>query len=74
MKHITERLSISKDTKISLRSNSPAIENEALMLRWYSLMDETGIEDIVVGLNEYVDEEVSKEILESIAMKYQINI
>ncbi len=74
MKTITERLSISKDTKISLRSNSPAIENDALMQRWYSLMDETGIEDIVVGLNEYVDEEVSKEILEAIATKYKINI
>jgi hypothetical protein len=74
MKTITERLSISKDTKISLRSDNPAIENEALMLRWYSLMEETGIEDIVVGLNEYVDEEVSKEILEAIAMKYKINV
>lgn len=52
MKNITERLSISKDTKISLRSDNPAIENEALMQRWYRLMDETGIEDIVVGLNE----------------------
>jgi hypothetical protein len=48
MKTITERLSISKDNKISLRSDSPAIKNEALMQRWYSLMDETGIEDIVV--------------------------
>lgn len=74
MKNITERLSISKDTKISLRSDNPAIENEALMQRWYRLMDETGIEDIVVGLNEYVDEEVSKEILEAIAMKYKINV
>jgi hypothetical protein len=74
MKTITERLSISKDTKISLRSDNPAIENEALMQRWYSLMEETGIEDIVVGLNEYVDEEVSKEILEAIAMKYKINV
>jgi hypothetical protein len=74
MKTITERLSISKDTKISLRSDNPAIENEALMLRWYSLMEETGIEDIVIGLNEYVDEEVSKEILEAIAMKYKINV
>ena len=74
MKTITERLSISKDTKISLRSDSPAIENDALMQRWYSLMDETGIEDIVVALNEYVDEEVSKEILEAIATKYKINI
>lgn len=74
MKNITERLSISKDTKISLRSENPGIENEALMQRWYSLMDETGIEDIVVGLNEYVDEEVSKEILEAIAAKYKINV
>jgi hypothetical protein len=74
MKNITERLSIYKDTKISLRSDNPAIENEALMQRWYSLMEETGIEDIVVGLNEYVDEEVSKEILEAIAMKYKINV
>jgi hypothetical protein len=74
MKTITERLSISKDTKISLRSDNPAIKNEALMQRWYSLMEETGIEDIVVGLNEYVDEEVSKEILEAIASKYKINI
>ena len=74
MKNITERLSISKDTKISLRSDNPAIENEALMQRWYSLMEETGIEDIVVGLNEYIDEEVSKEILEAIAMKYKINV
>lgn len=74
MKNIIERLSISKDTKISLRSDNPAIENEPLMQRWYSLMEETGIEDIVVGLNEYVDEEVSKEILEAIAMKYKINV
>lgn len=74
MKNITERLAISKDNKVSLRSDSPAIENEALMQRWYSLMNETGIEDIVVGLNEYVDEEVSKEILEAIATKYQINV
>lgn len=74
MKHITERLSVSKDNKISLRSDSPAIENEVLMQRWYSLMNETGIEDIVIGLNEYVDEEVSKEILEAIAKKYKINI
>lgn len=74
MKNITERLSISKDNKISLRSDNPAIENEVLMQRWYSLMNETGIEDIVVGLNEYVDEEVSKEILEAIAAKYKINV
>lgn len=74
MKHITERLSISKDNKISLRSDSPAIENEALMQRWYSLMDEIGIEDVVVGLNEFVDEDVSKEILEAIATKYKINV
>ena len=44
------------------------------MQRWYSLMDETGIEDIVVGLNEYVDEDISMEILEAIAAKYKINI
>lgn len=74
MKNITEKLYASKDTKISLRSDSPAIENEALMKKWYSLMNETGIEDIVIGLNEYVDEEVSKEILEAIATKYKINI
>lgn len=74
MKNITERLSISKDNKISLRSDNPAIENETLMQRWHSLMNETGIEDIVVGLNEYVDEEVSKEILEAIAAKYKINV
>ena len=74
MKNITERLSISKDNKIGLCSDSPGIENEALMQRWYSLMDEIGIEDVVVGLNEYVDEEVSKEILEAIAAKYKINV
>lgn len=74
MKNITERLAISKDTKISLRSDNPAIENEALMQRWYSLMNEIGIEDVVVGLNDYVDEEVSKEILEAIAAKYKINV
>lgn len=73
MRNIKERLSVSPNN-ISLRSDNPAIENEALMQRWYRLMDETGIEDIVVGLNEYVDEEVSKEILEAIASKYKINI
>lgn len=73
MRNIKERLSVSANN-ISLRSDNPAIENEALMQRWYRLMDETGIEDIVVGLNEYVDEEVSKEILEAIASKYKINI
>ena len=74
MKSILERLSISKDTKISLRSDNPAIGNEDLMQRWYSLMNEIGIEDIVVGLNEFVDEDVSKEILEVIAAKYKINV
>lgn len=74
MKSIIERLSISKDTKISLRSDNPAIKNEDLMQRWYSLMDKTGIEDIVIGLNEFVDEDVSKEILEAIAAKYKINV
>ena len=44
------------------------------MQRWYSLMDKTGIEDIVIGLNEFVDEDVSKEILEAIAAKYKINV
>jgi hypothetical protein len=73
MRNIKERLSVSANN-ISLRSDNPAIENEALMQRWYRLMDETGIEDIVIGLNEYVDEEVSKEILEAIASKYKINI
>jgi hypothetical protein len=73
MKNIKERLSISANN-ISLRSDNPAIENEALMQRWYRLIDQTGIEDIVIGLNEYVDEEVSKEILEAIASKYKINI
>jgi hypothetical protein len=73
MRNIKERLSVSANN-ISLRSDNPAIENEALMQRWYRLMDETGIEDIVIGLNEYVDEEVSKEILEVIASKYKINI
>lgn len=73
MRNIKERLSVSANN-ISLRSDNPAIENEALMQRWYRLMDETGIEDIVIGLNEYVDEEISKEILEAIANKYKINI
>lgn len=73
MRNIKERLSVSANN-ISLRSDNPAIENETLMQRWYRLMDETGIEDIVIGLNEYVDEEVSKEILEAIAAKYKINI
>lgn len=73
MRNIKERLSVSANN-ISLRSDNPAIENETLMQRWYRLMDETGIEDIVIGLNEYVDEEVSKEILEAIASKYKINI
>lgn len=73
MRNIKERLSVSANN-ISLRSDNPAIENEALMQRWYRLIDETGIEDIVIGLNEYVDEEVSKEILEAIASKYKINI
>ena len=74
MKNITEKLSISKNTKVSLRSDNPAIKNKELMQRWYSLMDETGIEDIVVGLNEYVDEDISTEILEAIAAKYKINV
>lgn len=73
MRNIKERLSVSSNN-ISLRSDNPAIENEALMQRWYRLIDQTGIEDIVIGLNEYVDEEVSKEILEAIASKYKINI
>lgn len=73
MRNIKERLSVSPNN-ISLRSDNPAIENEVLMQRWYSLIDQTGIEDIVIGLNEYVDEEVSKEILEAIASKYKINI
>ena len=73
MRNIKERLSISPNN-ISLRSDNPALENETLMQRWYRLMDQTGIEDIVIGLNEYVDEEVSKEILEAIASKYKINI
>lgn len=73
MRNIKERLSVSANN-ISLRSDNPAIENEALMQRWYRLIDQTGIEDIVIGLNEYVDEEVSKEILEAIASKYKINI
>ena len=74
MKSIIERLTVSKDNNISLRSDNPAIKNEDLMQRWYSLMDKTGIEDIVIGLNEFVDEDVSKEILEAIAAKYKINI
>ena len=37
-------------------------------------MAETGIEDIVVGLNEYVDEDISTEILEAIAAEYNINV
>ena len=73
MRNIKERLSVSANN-ISLRSDNPALENEALMQRWYRLIDQTGIEDIVIGLNEYVDEEVSKEILEAIASKYKINI
>lgn len=73
MRNIKERLSVSANN-ISLRTDNPAIENEALMQRWYRLIDQTGIEDIVIGLNEYVDEEVSKEILEAIASKYKINI
>lgn len=73
MRNIKERLSVSANN-ISLRSDNPAIENETLMQRWYRLIDQTGIEDIVIGLNEYVDEEVSKEILEAIASKYKINI
>lgn len=73
MRNIKERLSVSANN-ISLKSDNPALENEALMQRWYRLIDQTGIEDIVIGLNEYVDEEVSKEILEAIASKYKINI
>ena len=31
MKNITEKLSISKNTKVSLRSDNPAIKNKELM-------------------------------------------
>ena len=74
MKNKKKKLSISKNTKVSLRSDNPAIKNKELMQRWYSLMDETGIEDIVAGLNEYVDEDISTEILEAIAAKYKLNV